>query len=216
MSTALDTAKKSKSTKRPPREPVWDVALIYPMQGDWTEDDYLALEANSGNWMIELVDGRLEFLTMPNMIHQDIVKFLLFRLHDFVVNHVAGEVLHAPLPVRFGKGVYREPDIAYFKPHRIKNRHQPPEGADLVMEIVSPGKDARERDLKAKRADYAKAKIPEYWIVDPETRTITVLTLSGRAYKVHGEFKAGEHAASKLLKGFKVGVTEVFAAGDGK
>jgi Uma2 family endonuclease len=196
MATALDTAKKSKFSKRPPREPTWDIAYLYPMQGDWTENDYLTLEANSGNRMIELVNGRIEFPPMPDMFHQDIVKFLLFRLHDFVVPHFDGEVLHAPLPVRLGKGVYREPDIAYFKPHRIKDRCKPPEGADLVMEVVSPGKDARQRDLKDKRADYAKAKIPEYWIVDPETRTITVLTLSGRTYKIHGEFKAGEQAAS--------------------
>jgi Uma2 family endonuclease len=84
------------------------------------------------------------------------------------------------------------------------------------MEVVSPGKEARERDLEEKRHDYAKAKIPEYWIVDPKTKTITVLTLSGRSYKVHGEFKSGEHAASKLLKGFGVDVANVFAAGESK
>ena len=216
MSTALDTAKKTKTSKRPPREPAWDLALMYPMQGDWTEDDYLALEANSGNWMIELVDGRLEFPTMPNMIHQDIVKFLFALLDALVTDLKVGSVYFSPLPVRLFRGTFREPDIAFLKSHRIKDKTKPPEGADLVMEVVSPGKDARQRDLKDKRADYAKAKIPEYWIVDPETRTITVLTLSGRAYKVHGEFKAGEQAASKLLKGFKVAVTEVFAAGDGK
>jgi Uma2 family endonuclease len=161
MATGLDSAKKAKTSNRPPREPTWDIAYLYPLQGDWTENDYLTLEANSGNRMIELVNGCIEFPPMPDMFHQDIVKFLLFRLRDFVAAHVAGDVLHAPLPVRLGKGVYREPDISYFKPHRIKNRNQPPEGADLVMEIVSPGKDARQRDLKDKRADYAKAKIRE-------------------------------------------------------
>ena len=30
------------------------------------------------------------------------------------------------------------------------------------------------------------------WIVDPETETITVLTLSGRSYKVHGVYKPGD------------------------
>ncbi len=104
----------------------------------------------------------------------------------------------------------------FLKSRRIKDKRKPPEGADLVMEIVSPGTDNRARDFEDKRADYAKAKIPEYWIVDPETKTITVLTLSGKNYKVHGEFKAGQTATSKLLKGFKVAVSDVFAAGDAK
>lgn len=84
------------------------------------------------------------------------------------------------------------------------------------MEVVSPGEENRERDLVVKRREYAKAKIREYWIVDPEQKTITVLTLSGSTYKVHGVFKPGEFATSKLLKGFKVAVTDVFEAGDGK
>ena len=216
MATLLERGKKRKPIKKPTKEPAWDIALLYPLQGHWTEYDYLSLEASVGNKMIELADGYLEILPMPDMFHQDIVQFLLFGLDDFVVAHCVGEVSHAPLPVRLGKNRYREPDIAFFKPHRIKDKHTPPEGADLVMEVVSPGIAARNRDLVGKRADYASAKIAEYWIVDPETKTITVLTLSGKIYKVYGVYKAGDQAASKLLKGFKVAVSEVFAAGEGK
>jgi Uma2 family endonuclease len=105
----------------------------------------------------------------------------------------------------------------YFEARRIRDAEEKPlDGADLVMEVVSPGNKNRERDLGIKRREYAKAKIPEYWIVDPETKTITVLTLSGRTYKVHGEFKHGMDATSKLLKGFKVAVADAFAAGEAK
>ena len=55
----------------------------------------------------------------------------------------------------------------------------------------------------------------EYRIVDQEERTITVLTLAGTTFKTHGVFKSGDDATSKLLKGFKVPVRDVFAAGDG-
>ena len=83
------------------------------------------------------------------------------------------------------------------------------------MEIVSESKDDRERDVVEKRKDYAQAGIPEYWIVDPETETITVLTLlAGQTeYAVHGEFKPGRTATSKLLDGFAVDVAACFAAG---
>ena len=92
---------------------------------------------------------------------------------------------------------------------------QQPQGADLVMEVMSPGDENRYRDLVEKRDIYARAGIPEYWIVDPELRTITVLVLDGEAYRVHGEFDASATAASVLLTGFSIAVRDVFAVGNG-
>ena len=68
------------------------------------------------------------------------------------------------------------------------------------------GRRGRRRDLKQKREEYAQAGIPEYWIVDPELGQITVLTLEDQIYVVHGEFKRGDQATSKLLPGFAVDV----------
>ena len=68
------------------------------------------------------------------------------------------------------------------------------------------------RDLEVKRLEYAQARIPEYWIVDPRDAKITVLTLDGDSYAVHGEFAPGEQATSRLLPGFTVAVTEALAA----
>ena len=62
-----------------------------------------------------------------------------------------------------------------------------------------------------KREEYAKAGIPEYWIVDPELGQITVLVLDGSVYAVHGEFARGQQATSKLLPGFAVDVTAALA-----
>jgi Uma2 family endonuclease len=216
MATALERARKSNDSKKPVNEPVCELARLLPFERRWTETEYLELEGGIGAWMIELVDGRLEFPTMPNMLHQDILEFLFTLLKAFVMEHKLGRVYFAPMPVHLFSGTFREPDIAFLKSHRIKDKRKPPEGADLVMEIVSPKKSDRKRDLKDKRADYAKAKIPEYWIVDPEKKTITVLTLSGKSYRVHGVFESGDIATSKLLKGFKVAVSDVFAAGEDK
>ena len=82
------------------------------------------------------------------------------------------------------------------------------------MEIVSPGAKNRERDLEIKRLEYAKAKIPEYWIIDPETRRILVLVVGKESYRVHGEFRPGEQATTVSRPGFSVDVAAVFAAGD--
>ena len=79
--------------------------------------------------------------------------------------------------------------------------------ADLVVEIVSP--DDVERDTVIKRADYAAAGIPEYWIVHPAEGMISVLRLAGDAYVVHGVFHRGDTATSSLLQGFTVRVDVV-------
>lgn len=53
----------------------------------------------------------------------------------------------------------------------------------LVVEVVSPGSDNENRDYRHKRSEYAARKIPEYWIVDPEQKQVTVLTLVEGLYE---------------------------------
>jgi Uma2 family endonuclease len=120
-------------------------------------------------------------------------------------------VLFAPLPVRLWPGKYREPDIVYLRPERLRNLRGQPQGADLAVEVVSEGQENRRRDLEAKPGEYAEAGITEYWIVDPEQRQITVLCLDGKSYREHGVFPAGDTAASVLLPGFTITVADVFS-----
>jgi len=188
--------------------PTWEMARFHPYQGEWTEEQYLALETNH---LIEFNNGVLEFLPMPTKTHQRLVMFLSFLLNEFVRSRDLGEVLFAPYRVRTIDGKYREPDILYLAPSRSQN-DQFAEGADLIVEIVSEGSENRERDFIEKRSEYAAAGIPEYWIVDPETQTITVLTLDSDTYKVHGEFPPGQTATSVLLDGFTVDVKACFDA----
>ena len=111
----------------------------------------------------------------------------------------SGEVFFAPLPIRLWPGKFRDPDIVYLKPGRISDPHHQPQGADLVVEVVSEDDEDRRRDLETKRQEYAEAGIAEYWIVDPKERKITVLKLEGSAYRLHGEFGHGATVSSALL-----------------
>jgi Uma2 family endonuclease len=80
------------------------------------------------------------------------------------------------------------------------------------MEVVSSDDESHQRDYEKKRADYAEAGIPEYWIVDPGTERIIVLVLKDKQYQTHGEFVPGQQATSILLPGFAADVTATFAA----
>jgi Uma2 family endonuclease len=192
-------------------EPVWELARLFPSQGSWSEEDYLALDMGR---IVEYSQGFLEIHPMPTFAHQRIVRFLVKWLLAFLeTGSVGGEVLFAPLPMKVGRRQYREPDVLYLSAERVANATANyPEGADLVIEVVSESRADRERDLVQKRYDYAQAGIPEYWIVDPQERVILVLRLEGDAYVEHSRFGAGQTATSALLPGFSVPVDEVWAA----
>lgn len=179
------------------------------LQGLWTVEQYLKL-SDQTNRLLEYTDGSIEALPMPTDKHQAISLFLLLSLLAFVRPR-GGAVFYAPLRLEVRPGKFREPDLLLLT-HADDPRRQNAFwlGADLVVEIVSP--DDPERDTKVKRADYAEARIPEYWIVNPLTDTITVLALEGDAYAEHGVFGRGDRANSKLLDGFSVSVDELFDA----
>jgi len=192
---------------RPKRNvPVWELASFFPAQGAWSEEAYLELSESKKR--VELSDGFIEVLPVPTSQHQSIVANLYKALDAFVSKRHLGKVLFAPMPVHLWPGTYREPDIAFLARLRVAVQGEYWEGADLVVEVVS--KLGRQRDLKTKRAEYAKAGIAEYWIVDLRDAKITVLQLSGKMYVEHGIFEAGSRASSVLLKGFSTAVTDVF------
>ncbi len=197
----------------PQPQPAWDIAKLFPDQGSWSEEDFLELDAQR----TEFTDGVVEVLPVPTTKHHRILFLLCRMLHDFAAPDRIGEVLPAGVKIRLRTGKLREPDVVFMLTEhadRITNPFWI--GADLVIEVVSPDDPAR--DYEKKRIDYAEANVPEYWIVDPQTERILVLTLpaGGAAYTVHGEFAAGASATSRLLAGFKVDVTKVFAAGRGE
>jgi Uma2 family endonuclease len=102
------------------------------------------------------------------------------------------------------------PDILFIKEaHRSDIKKQCCEKADLVIKVVSEKN--RPHDIKEKRMEYALAGIPEYWIIDPKKEEITVLVLKGKTktYSKRGKFHNRQRAASELLSGFSVDVTEV-------
>ncbi len=189
-------------------EPVWEIAQLFPAQGQWDEEDYLALDTNH---LIEYSHGYLEILEMPTTSHQIIVWLLTRLLTQFIEGDDLGIALPAPLRVQLWPGKYREPDVIFMqKAHAERVREQFWFGADLVMEVLSPGN--RNLDLVTKRREYARAGIPEYWLVDLEEQTITILALAGGHYVLHGEFGLGTQATSLLLVGFSVDVATLFSA----
>jgi Uma2 family endonuclease len=193
--------------------PAWEIARLFPDQGDITEAQYLRLTDHS-NRLAEFIDGTIEVLPMPTIEHQRIVVFLLEMIRAFVIPRKLGEALVAGVRVRTGDRQYREPDVVFLRRDRVlKQGNRYWELADLVMEVVSD--DDPSRDLVTKRKVYADAGIPEYWIVDPRNKSIVVLRLDRGQYVTHCEATGSGLVRSALLDGLTVEAADVFAAGQG-
>jgi Uma2 family endonuclease len=130
----------------------------------------------------ELIDGELIVTPSPIPTHQ-IVSLNLVRQLDQHINATGlGRLLYAPVDIRFTPDNVLIPDIVFIARDRLhiigpKAIDAPPE---LVVEILSPG--TRQRDLATKRDLYARFGVREYWIVDPEPRTLVVLGLVSDRY----------------------------------
>jgi Uma2 family endonuclease len=205
----MASARSSVLTPSKP-EPAWDIARLFPEQGFLDEDDYLQLTDHT-NRMAEFTDGKIEVLPMPTAEHQFIVLFLMDLIRSFVVQRKLGLAIMAPFRIKITNMKFREPDIAFLLARNMshyENRFWT--GADLVMEVVS--KDNPKRDLITKRRDYAEAGIAEYWLVDPRTKTITVLKLKNGRYVTFSDARTKGQIRSALLDGLTANVEDVFAA----
>ena len=185
------------------------IANLNLIQGLWTTEQYLRLTHYTRR-LVEFTDGRLEALPWPTTQHQGIAGSLFMALYTYLQPR-GGTVLFAALRLQLREGKFREPDLLVLRDVQDPRRQNAYWlGADLVVEVVSS--DDPERDTVVKRADYAEAGIPEYWIVYPQEETVTVLRLAGDQYVEHGVFRRGEVATSVLLEGFAVPVNEVLDA----
>jgi Uma2 family endonuclease len=200
----------------PSHEPeyAWEIATLYPAQGEWSEEEYLQL-TDHANRRIEFTEGRLEFLPSPTDIHETLVRFLFRALDRFVDQRNLGEVFSNGIRLRVVAQKYRLPDVFFLHRDHFYARHNRAwEGADLVMEVVSESPADRQRDYEQKLIDYAAAKVAEYWIVDRERKVVIVHGLVGGAYSELGEYIRGQIAASRLLEGFTIDVAALFAAAE--
>lgn len=173
----------------------------------WTLSDHIAIFGDY-NGLVEVVDGRLVIHDMPGTKHQQIVV----KLVSLLGASAAGRVLLAPLPVHLADNTVREPDVLFFATAHLDRLHDayvdPP---DLAIEVRSP--DSHKRDLVEKRAEYALAGIPEYWILDPAAQDVLVLRLddAAGAYTEAGRFAGADVVTALSAPDVPIRVADMFA-----
>jgi Uma2 family endonuclease len=159
--------------------------------GDWTIEDLFELPDDNNRY--EIRDGRLLVSPPPAVPHNTAASLLTEHLIRAAPEHLMAST--APFGINLDRRrTYYIPDIIVVDRGVRKTRHLAVEPSDvlLVVEVLSPGN--RGHDLVAKRHDYGTAGIPQYWILDQDKETLTVLRLdeTGKQYVEAAVVRPGE------------------------
>jgi len=152
-------------------------ALAMPPSGAWTLEDLLRLPEDGNRY--EIVDGSLLVSPPPTVLHGVAVATVVRLLQDSAPPDLV--VLPGGPGVALRRSLYI-PDALVVEAIAVAADRPVFAAAEvrLVVEVLSPSN--RTTDLVTKRADYAAAGIPSYWLVDPAAPSLTVLRLEGTSY----------------------------------
>jgi Uma2 family endonuclease len=179
--------------------------------GTWTYEDLFSLPDDGRRY--EIIEGELFEMPSPGSAHALVVAALI-RLLIPLVENLGGRWCTAPIDVFFPGANPVQPDILVIFPSgQAEIVPRGIEGTpDLVVELLSPSN--RGHDLLTKRSLYARAGVREYWLVDPDARTVEILSLDRDAFHLAAAGSGDETPVSPLLGSLPARVNDLFAGID--
>jgi Uma2 family endonuclease len=161
----------------------------------------------------ELIDGELYVSTQPSLDHQFTSHQFGGELRSWDQQTGLGVTFPAPGLI-FAEDEVVAPDVVWVRRDRLGQirgadgkLHAAP---DLVLEVLSPGRRNRERDLELKLDLYSRYGVEEYWIADWMDRTVQVFRRQDARLRLVVTLRAGDTLTSPLLPGFAVAVGGLF------
>jgi Uma2 family endonuclease len=181
--------------------------MSVPAALKFTYEDYALLPEDR---RYEVIDGEPFLTPAPTPNHQTVVLRLARILEDFVEPRRLGRIFISPCDVVLSKFDVLQPDVFFIPADRsslIGEKYI--DGAPgLVVEVLSPSTESRDRVAKAKR--YATFGVPEMWVVDPVAKTIEVLVNSKEGFERRAIFGEADTGLSVVLDGLEFAVAPVF------
>ena len=187
-------------------------------------EEYLSLEVGSlPEGQFEYVEGELRELPPESEPNDFIANYLMFVLTSSGViplRLIRPHSCEVEVPVlQAGDPRTRIPDLVILRPEHLTltqkrltiTRQMPP--PVLIAEVVSPGDANRKRDYERKREQYQELGILEYWLIDPDLQSITVLELQAGTYAEVGSFRGGKQIISRVFPALSLTAEQVLIAG---
>lgn len=178
-----------------------------------TTDDLTALPDEDGN-TYELIEGELIVSSAPSLMHQRVITNLIYFIQSYLATNPIGEVFPTP-GVIFDRHNSVIPDIVF-----ITNEQSEQVGSEthiklapaLAVEVVSPGSENARRDRVKKLRVYDRFGVGEYWVADPEARTLEVYRRAEGALSLAATLKGVDELDTPLLPGFSCAPEKIFGA----
>lgn len=156
----------------------------------------------------ELVKGRIRQVPPPKGRHGQVQLEIGARLREVVKpNRLGWVVTESGVVIDTNPDTVRGPDVAFYS---ITRQPQMPEDyfeipPDIAVEVLSP--DDRRPAVREKIREYVRAGVSLVWLVDPETRTVTVYagSMRGTEYDETDTLDGGT-----VLPGFTCPVVDLF------
>ena len=173
----------------------------------YTYEDYLNRDDDI---RFELIDGVIYMLASPARVHQKISGELHLQLASFLKGKPC-EAYYAPFSVRLsvgeGSDTVLEPDLVVICDKSKLDDRGCIGAPDMVVEILSPS--TSKKDLTIKFSKYLQAGVREYWIVNPDSKTVVVYILKGGEYYARTYDDTGTILVH-VLEGCSINLPEVF------
>ncbi|MEK7256303.1 MAG: Uma2 family endonuclease [Bacteroidota bacterium] len=159
----------------------------------------------------EFINGEIVYQSPVVKEHNDATGLLYLLLRTFVNVAKEGFVGIEKILTKFTRNDY-EPDVCYFNPAKarhFKKKQMIFPFPDLAVEVLSESKESLRRDKKIKYDDYEMHGVPEYWMVDPDEKTVEQYVLENGKYRL--VLKASEGTIrSVAVEGFVIPIQAIF------
>ena len=176
----------------------------------YTWDDFVALDEDD---LRELIDGELVEVEVPTWSHEKITGWLVFFLRAWAEGGPAGHVIASGYKVRISERRGVMPDVQFYRQGNDAGGDQPAGlvrgRPDLVVEVVSPSSQRYDRVTKLRW--YAQAGVPEYWLVDPQARTVERLVLREGSYVIAASLADDETLRPETFPGLEIPLAKLWA-----
>ena len=182
----------------------------------FTYADYLAQDENSER--MEIINGEVYMMSSPTPTHQSVSGEIFRQIANFLEGKSC-KVFSAPFDVRlFEKDGDKpenvdtvvQPDILVVCDKSKLDKHGCKGAPNLVIEILSPS--TFRHDCLIKFNLYLRAKVPEFWVIDPEDKTVSVCLLrSDGMYDISRPYKPDDIVKVNVLEGCFIELSKVFA-----
>jgi Uma2 family endonuclease len=156
------------------------------LRRDWTVDELLDLPDDGNRY--ETIDGELFVTPAPSLDHQRAVFAVSRLVADYLATNPVGEAIISPADVTFSPRRLVQPDVfvlPFATAGRRASRFTDVGRLLLAVEILTPA--TARADRVAKRRVYREERVPEYWIVDLDARTIERSTPADDRVEVFAE-----------------------------